>query len=345
VNALSGPSPLGILGVGSHLPLDVVSNQVVARLATTTPEWIVGKTGIHSRRRAAREEATSDLAAAAAKNALAAAGITADQIGLIVVATSTPDHPQPPTACLVQQQIGASGAVAFDVNAVCAGFVFALVTAQRMLSGTPPGALRHGLVIGADIYSRIINREDRRTAVLFGDGAGAVVLGPVKPGRGILASDLSSRGDLHHLIRVPAGGSRMPASEESLRNGLHFFQMEGRAVRDFVLTELPSAMRRLLLTHGVDPSDIRHFIPHQANGALLEEAFPLLGLPAAWMHLATLAEFGNTGAASIPIALDAAWRENALQDADLLVMAGFGGGMSLGLALVRWDGGTAQRPC
>jgi 3-oxoacyl-(acyl-carrier-protein) synthase III len=342
MNALNGPARLGIVGVGSHLPQNVVLNEVVARMAGTTPEWIVRKTGIRSRRYAAPDEATSDLASAAARNALAAAGIRANQISLIVLATSTPDHPQPPTACLVQHQIGARRAAAFDINAVCSGFVYSLVAAQRMLAGTPADDPGYALVIGADIYSRSIDRQDRRTAVLLGDGAGAVVLGPVRPGRGILASDLSSRGDLHHLIRVPAGGSRMPASEESLRSGLHFFHMEGHAVRDFVLTELPAAVRRLLQTHGTNASAVHHFIPHQANGALLEDAFPLLGLPSARMHSGTVAEFGNTGAASIPIALDTAWRENALQDADLLLLAGFGGGMSLGTALIRWDGGTPR---
>ena len=331
------PPSIGILGTGSYLPAEVVSNQTVAARAGVTEEWIVRKTGIRSRRYAADDEATSDLAVKAAEAALANAGITADQLGWLVLATSTPDHPQPATACLVQNRIGAVRAAAFDVNAVCAGFVFATITASRLLPGGPPEAPRYALVIGADVYSRIIDRTERRTAVLFGDGAGAVVLGPVSRGLGIVGSHLSSHGDQHELIRVRAGGNRLPATEKTVVDGLHFFQMNGWAVRQFVMAELPGMVRRLLADYAVNPADVAHFIPDQANGVLLGEAFPLLGLPSARMHL-TVAEHGNTSAASIPLALDDAWRSGCFDDGDLLVVAGFGGGMAMGAALVRWDG-------
>nr|BAQ21936.1 putative 3-oxoacyl-(acyl carrier protein) synthase III [Streptomyces versipellis] len=321
----------GIVGTGSYLPAETVPNEPVARRAGVTGEWIERKTGIRSRRYAAADEATSDLAVHAARRALRSAGLTADQVGLIVVATSTPDHPQPATACLVQARLGARHAVAFDINSVCSGFVFALVTAARLLSGRDT----YGIVIGADIYSRIVDPTDRRTAVLFGDGAGAVVLGPVGPGQGLLGAELASHGDRHELILVEAGGSRVPASEKSLAEGQHAFRMQGRAVSEFVTAELPLVVRRLLTSHDVAADGVDHFVPHQANGVLLNRLFPLLGLARARMHL-TVAEHGNTSAASIPLALDHGNRTEAFHDGDLLLLAGFGGGMSIGTALVRW---------
>ncbi|WP_432045364.1 3-oxoacyl-ACP synthase III family protein [Streptomyces asiaticus] len=332
----SGGRPIGILGTGSYLPAETVSNELVAERAGVTPDWISAKTGIHRRRYAADHEATSDLAVAAARAALADAGIGADQLGWIVVATSTPDQPQPATACLVQHRIGATGAAAFDLNAVCSGFVFALVTAAGLLSAG--SGARYALVIGADVYSRIIDRTDRRTAVLFGDGAGAVVLGPVRPGYGLGGSLLTSDGALHDLIEVPAGGSRAPASEKTLADGGHFFRMRGRAVSEYVLAELPRAIGRLLAAHRTDPASVDHFIPHQANGVLLAKALPELGLPRARTHL-TVAEHGNTSAASIPLALDDARRQGVFGDGELLLLAGFGGGMSLGAALLTWQDG------
>lgn len=328
---------VGIVGTGSYLPAETVSNSMVAGWTGVTEEWIVRKTGIRARRYAASHEATSDLAVEAARAALRDAGITAAELGWIVVATSTPDHPQPATACLVQHRIGAVRAAAFDVNAVCAGFVFALVTAGRLLVGEPAGASPYALVVGAEVYSRIVDRRDRRTVSLFGDGAGAVVLGPVRPGHGIVGADLSSHGEHHELIRVEAGGSRTPASEKSVASGQHYFTMDGRAVREFVTAELPRTVDRLLSAYAVDPTSVDHFIPHQANGVLLGEAFPRLGLPRARMHL-TVAEHGNTSAASIPLALDDASRKGVLSNGELLLLAGFGGGMSLGAALVRWGG-------
>jgi 3-oxoacyl-[acyl-carrier-protein] synthase-3 len=330
----AGQPGTGILGTGSYLPEEVVPNGEVARLAGVTEEWILRKTGIHRRHRAAAHEATSDLAVEAARAALDSAGITADQLGWVVVATSTPDHPQPATACLVQHRIGAVRAAAFDLNASCSGFVFALVSAAALVAGRS-GTPGYALVVGADVYSRIVDPTERRTAVLFGDGAGAVVLGPASPGRGIVASDLTSHGGQSDLIRIEAGGSRRPASEKTVADGLHTFRMDGRGVRDFVTTEVPLAVRRLLEANEVDPADVDHLIPHQANGALLTAALPLLGLPRVRLHL-TVAERGNTGAASIPLTLDDCRRKGCFRDGDVLLLAGFGGGMSVGTVLLRW---------
>ncbi|KAB8162122.1 beta-ketoacyl-ACP synthase III [Streptomyces sp. 3MP-14] len=331
----------GILGTGSYLPSEVVTNEEVGRGAGVTDEWITRKTGIRERRRAPDHQATSDLAAAAAERALAQAGVRPDQVRYLVVATSTPDHPQPATANLVQHLIGAVNAAAFDVNAVCSGFVYALTVAHRLVDALDAGAgdePGYALVVGADIYSRIIDHSDRRTAALFGDGAGAVVLGRSREGSdlgGILATSLISRGDQHRLIGVAAGGSRLPASARTVADGAHHFRMDGRGVRQFVAENLPGAVGRLLARAGVRPEEVRHFVPHQANGVMLREVWPALRLDNATLQL-TVESQGNTGAASVPVALDTVHRRGQLEEGDLVLLCAFGGGMSLGSTLVRW---------
>jgi 3-oxoacyl-(acyl-carrier-protein) synthase III len=317
-----------VLGVGSYLPAAQVPNDLIAGRAGVTAGWIESKTGILSRRRADPEEAASDLALVAATEALKDAGVDAASVTLIVVATSTPDSPQPATACLLQDRLGAGNAAAFDLNAVCSGFVYALEAARRML---PPGGF--ALVVGVDVYSRILDPADRRTAVLFGDGAGAVVIGEVGAGRGIGPIRLRSVGSHHDLIRVPGGGSRIPASAESVRLGEHFFTMNGRGVREFVQREVPAATMAFLADHNVDPAAVRHFIPHQANRRLIESLADELALPAARTHL-TVDRYGNTGAASLPVTMADARAEFAA--GDLVLLAAFGGGMTIGLALLTW---------
>ncbi|WP_331725810.1 ketoacyl-ACP synthase III (plasmid) [Streptomyces xanthophaeus] len=321
-----------ILGTGAYVPDRVVSNDEAAASAGVDDAWIFSKTAIRERRWATDDQATSDLATAAARAALQSAGITAEQLSVIVVATSTPDRPQPPTAAYVQQKLGAVGAAAFDVNAVCSGMVFALSAAEGVLARSGG----HALVIGADLYSRILNRADRRTVVLFGDGAGAVVLGP-SAGHAprIRHVALHSFGELSGLIEVPAGGSRLPLDHAGLDAGLQYFAMDGRGVRSFVTDNLPQLTKQFLHEAGVVPDEISHFVPHQANGVMLDSVFEGLGLARATMHW-TLAEYGNTGTASIPITLDAAARAGAFRPGDLILLAGFGGGMSAGFALVEW---------
>ncbi|WP_406334243.1 3-oxoacyl-ACP synthase III family protein [Streptomyces sp. NBC_00203] len=332
---------IGIIGVGSYLPEAIISNAEIGHGAGVTDEWIVRKTGIRERRRAAPHEATSDLAVVAAQRALESAGLTADQLAYVVVATSTPDHPQPATAALVQHRIGAHRAAAFDVNAVCSGFVYALKTVEKLLAGAADGEPRHGLVIGADIYSRILDYTDRRTAALFGDGAGATVLGPVAPGLGLRQISLVSRGDAHRLIEVTAGGSRRPPSTQTLTDGDHYFRMDGRGVRGFVTRTLPYEIGRLLRHAEVRPEAVQHFVPHQANGIMLAELWPDLGLHRAALHL-TLERYANTGAASVPITLAEMNRKGAAAPGDLVVLAAFGGGMSLGIALLNWSMDTRE---
>lgn len=324
---------VGVLGTGSYVPERVVTNQELAdRMPDVTAEWIVRKTAIRARRYAADHEATSDLAAHAARQALAAARLSVDRIDHLIVSTSTGDFPQPPTACLVQDLIGARNAACVDVNAVCAGFVYGLALARGMVLADPGS---HALVIGADLYSRILDFSDRRTAVLLGDGAGAAVVGAMPGGQGIIGVDLSSHGEAQHLIKVVAGGSRVPTTERTLADGGHFFTMDGRGVRDFVMDNVPPALDKIVTRHGAAISDVDCFVPHQANGVLLDALVERCGLSEA--RTARVVErLGNLGSASVPVALDHAVRRGEIGDGDLVLLAAFGGGMSMGTCLLRW---------
>jgi acetoacetyl-CoA synthase len=322
----------GIVATGSYLPRRVVTNDEIAARLDVTPEWIERKTHIRSRRFAAPEEAASDLAVRAARAALENSGIPLERLGYLVVATSTGDHPQPPTSYLVQHALGAHDIACFDINVVCSGFVYGLQLARGLLALHPD---RLAMVIGVDVYSRVLDFTDRRTAVLFADGAGAAILGAVPDPYGVVDVDLISRGDAHELIRVEAGGSRRPASTETLAEGAHFFRMNGRAVRDFVNENLPTALRDLVKRSGVTLDQVDHFVPHQANGVMLNEIVETTGLTNATTHR-TVERFGNVGSASLPVTLDHANTTNQLRDGDLVLLSGFGGGMSIGSALLRW---------
>jgi 3-oxoacyl-[acyl-carrier-protein] synthase-3 len=321
---------IGILGTGSYLPERVVANSEIAVAAGVDGDWIEGKTGIRYRRRAAENQATSDLALAAARSALEAAGISAEQLRYVVVATSTPDQPQPATACIVQAALGARHAAAFDLNAVCSGFLFAMATTGRLLGGDG-----YGLVIGADIYSRILDRSDRRTAVLFGDGAGAAVLGPVPTGEGVLEVVLRSDGSHRGLIEVPAGGSRLPASEHTVASGAHYFQMVGREVRDYVAAHVPLMLTDIIASCGLTEDQIDHFVPHQANGFMIRDLANTVGLGD--QLRTTVSDYGNTGAASVPITLDHTVRNQGIDPGQAVLLTAFGGGMSMAAAVLRWS--------
>ncbi|WP_328647619.1 ketoacyl-ACP synthase III [Amycolatopsis sp. NBC_00348] len=330
-------SDIGIIATGSYLPDRVVTNAEIAPAAGVDAAWIERKTGIRERRHAAPGQATSNLAAIAADRALLAAGLSPDDVDHVVVATSTPDHPQPATASLVQHLIGARSASAVDVNAVCSGFVYALAMARGLVRDGG-----HALVIGADVYSRILDVRDRKTAILFGDGAGAVVLGAVPAGGGVIGTRLRGHGADHRLIGVRAGGSRVPASVRSVLDGEHYFRMDGRGVREFVSGHVPAAIAGTLRESGLPATAVDHLVPHQANGVLLRELGEALDLPNATLHL-TVDRFANTGAASVPITLDAAHRAGALDVGDLVLLAGFGGGMNLGVGLCRWTATPPRR--
>lgn len=322
---------VAVLGTGSYVPDRVVTNAEVARGARVDADWIAQRTDIRQRRWAEPNQATSDLATEAAVRALKSAGIDARELSAIVVATSTPDRPQPPTAAYVQHNLGADRAWAFDNNAVCSGFIFALATMEAVIARSGG----YALVIGADVYSQILNPADRRTAVLFGDGAGAVVLGPAPSGGGIVHTALHTFGELSDLISVPAGGSREPYLPAAHDGGRHYFTMEGRAVREFVTGRLPGLVKQFLCDSSIDPAEVDHLILHQANGVMLDELVAQLDLVSAAEHR-TLVEYGNTGAASIPITLDVAARAEEFRRGDTIMLAGFGGGMAAGMALIEW---------
>lgn len=325
--------PVGILATGSYLPKEEITNDDMADRVGVTAEWIERKTQISTRRYAAPGEATSDLAVRAAADALERANLPLEQIGYIIVSTSTGDYPQPPTAYLVQDALTAYGAACFDINVVCSGFVYGLALARGLIALRPDTC---ALVIAAEVYSRILDFRDRRTAVLLGDGAGAAIVGAVPQPYGIIDTDLRSRGDAHRLIRVEGGGSRRPVSQETVAAGDHYFKMDGRGVRDFVMDHVPHALAEFLDRTGTRSDQVDHFVPHQANGVLVQDLVERAGMTGALTHR-TLEKYGNVGSASVPVALDDANRSGLIGDGDLVLLAGFGGGMSIGNCLVRWS--------
>lgn len=322
----------GIVGVGVGIPEQVLTNHDLERRLDTSDEWIVTRTGIRERRIAPPHVATSDLAAQAAMQALRSAGKTPDEVDLIVVATATPDMPWPATACLVQAKIGASHAAAFDLNAVCSGFVYALWVAAQAVE---TGAYRCVLVIGADILSRQLNWEDRSTCVLFGDGAGAAVLVPVEEPYGVLSGVLGADGTGAPLLQVPAGGTREPITPEVLAQKRHTVYMRGREVFKFAVTIMGEVSLQALEKAGIPPEEVSLFIPHQANIRIIQAAAERLNLPMERVFV-NLERYGNTSAASIPIALYEAWEGGRLRKGDVVVVVGFGAGLTWGACVLRW---------
>ncbi|GIF15027.1 3-oxoacyl-ACP synthase III family protein [Actinoplanes teichomyceticus] len=328
-----------ILGTGSYLPERVVTNAEIEELVpAASAEWIESRTGILERRYAAPGEAASDLAVHAARAALEQAGLAAGELDYVIVATTTGDTPVPATASFVQGALGAGRAACFDINMACAGFVAGLAIAQAFVARRP-GA--RALVVGVDLYTRFVDFTDRATSVLFGDGAGAAVVGrrPDRPGaaRGLLDVDLLSDADSAGLITTPAGGSRLPASARTVAEAGHTLHMQGRAVKEFVLANVPQFLTGLVKRCGHGPADVDHFVPHQANGMLVRALADASGLGDARLHL-PVRYSGNIGAASVPVALDQANRGGALRDGDLVLLAGFGAGMAVGAGLLRWSG-------
>ena len=318
-----------IIGTGSYLPAHILSNAELAARVDTSDEWIIERTGIRQRHIAAEGEFTSDLGLAAAQRALDAAGITATDVDLIIVATATPDQTFPACATVVQHKLGMIHGVAFDVAAVCSGFLFALSVADAMLTS---GAHRTALVIGAETFSRILDWEDRGTCVLFGDGAGAVVLraetGTGSPAdRGILAHRLHSDGRYNDLLYVD-GGPGSTGTTGKLR-------MKGREVFRHAVTNLASVMTETLAVAGLAPTDVDWVIPHQANLRILEGTARKLGLSMDRI-VVTVDRHANTSAASVPLALDVAVRDGRIKSNDLLLLEAMGGGFTWGAAAVRW---------
>lgn len=322
----------GIVGVGTYVPDRVLTNAQLEQMVDTNDEWICSRSGIRERRIASPEQATSDLAAVAAQRALADAGITAEEVDLIIVATNTPDMFFPATACLVQDRIGAKNAGAFDLAAGCTGFIYALTVGSQFIA---TGSCRTVLVIGAETLSRILNWEDRNTCVLFGDGAGAVVLKAAPEGSGILSFKLWSDGAGGPHLLIPAGGSRRPATRETVDGKLHSVQMNGREVFKFAVRIMGEAAEEVLAAAGLEKSDLDFFIPHQANIRIIESAAKRLGLPMEKV-LVNVDRYGNTSTASIPLALEEAVHGGKIKRGDHIVMVGFGAGLTWGAVVMKW---------
>lgn len=321
-----------VVGWGKYIPQQILTNEEISQTVDTSDEWIRTRTGIHERRLAADGETTASMAIRAAQRALDVARFSPSQIDLIVVATATPDHSFPSTACLVQDALGASHAAAFDLSAGCTGFVYAFSIVAHLLS---TGAYQKALVIGAETLSRIINWEDRDTCVLFGDGAGAVILQTGENEGGVLATVLGADGSGGDLLKLPAGGSKIPASHRSVEDGLHFVTMEGRQVFRFAVRTMPAATREVLEKAQLSLNDLDLLIPHQANSRIIEAATRSLELSPDLVY-SNLERYGNTSAASIPIALCEAVEEGRIQPGNLVVTVGFGAGLTWGAAVIRW---------
>ncbi|MCF8564399.1 ketoacyl-ACP synthase III [Alicyclobacillus tolerans] len=322
---------VGILGSGSAVPERVLTNFDLEKMVDTNDEWIVTRTGIRERRIAGDGESTSDYVTKACQRALEAAGVQADQVDMIMVATVTPDMMFPSTGSIVQDRLGASKAAAFDLSAACSGFLYGLSLANGLVQS---GQAKYVLVAAGDLLSRITDYEDRSTCVLFGDGAGAVLVGEVEEGRGFLSFDLGSDGSGGKYLHMPAGGSKIPASQESVAQRQHFLRMEGQETFKFAVKAMAGSTEKVLAKAGLDREDIDLLVPHQANIRIIEAARKRFGLDEDKV-VVTIHKYGNTSASSIPIALDEAIREGRAKAGDLAVMVGFGGGLTWGAAAVR----------
>jgi 3-oxoacyl-[acyl-carrier-protein] synthase III len=320
-----------ISGTGSYAPAKVLTNADLEQMVATSDEWIRERTGIRERRLAATGEACSDLAAQAGKRALAAAGLTATDLDMILVATCTGDYPLPATACLVQHQLGATKAAACDLSAACCGFVYALSVADAYVKS----GMRHVLVIGAEVMSAITDWTDRNTCVLFGDGAGAVVVSASDGEHGILSTHLRSDGTLCELIMVPGGGSRTPLSEKVVEERLQYIKMKGNETFKVAVRTLEEIARTTLSANNLRVEDVDLYVPHQANIRILKAVIERLGLPVEKVLL-NVDRYGNTSAASIPIALDEAVREGRVKAGSLVMLGAFGAGLTWASALLRW---------
>ncbi len=322
----------GILGMGSYVPERVLTNFDLESMVETSNQWILERSGIRERRIAAPEQATSDLAVEAAKRALEDAGSTPEEVDLIIVATNTPDCLFPATACIVQDSIGANKAGGFDLLSGCTGFIYALSTAAQFVSA---GTYKKVLVIGAEVLSKIVDWEDRKTCVLFGDGAGAVLVGQVPQGYGLIHSKLASDGSGQDLLCLPASGSRLPVCKKAIEKKQHLLKMNGREVFKFAVRTCGDGTLETLEEAGMTMEDIDFWIPHQANNRIIAAAAKRLNLSSEKIVI-NLDRFGNTSTASIPMALEEAVKQNRIKDGDNVVMTAFGAGLTWAVSILKW---------
>ncbi|MBA1333816.1 MAG: 3-oxoacyl-[acyl-carrier-protein] synthase, KASIII [Firmicutes bacterium] len=325
--------PVGIVGTGSCLPERILTNSDLEKIVDTSDEWITTRTGIKERRISDDKTATSDLATCAALRAMESAGVVAEDIDLIIVGTVTPDMAFPSTACIVQDNIGAVNAAAFDLEAACTGFIYGLSVGEKFIS---TGQAKTVLVIGAETLSKICNWEDRNTCVLFGDGAGAAVLREVEEGSGIMSTVLGAEGWKGKALMQPAGGSRMPASHETIEGKKHYIHMDGSEVFKFAVNIMAQAARKVAEKVGIGMEQINYIIPHQANIRIVEAAAKRLNFDMERIYV-NLDSYGNMSAASIPVALDEAAKAGKIVKGDNVLLVGFGAGLTWGSCIVRWS--------
>ena len=323
---------VGIVGIGSYVPEKILTNFDIEKMVETSDEWIKTRTGIEQRRIAGDDEATSDLAFKAAQKALEDAGMTPDEIDLIVVATISPDMYTPSTACIVQAKLGAPRAAAFDINAACTGFAYGITVASQFVLN---GYYKNALVIGADKLSSIIDWKDRSTCILFGDGAGAVVLKTVENGYGILSTNIGADGTLGKSLTAPSCHITLEEKEKRNSENIRTIRMDGSEVFKFAVRVLVSATTKALEDLNLKIDDVDLIVPHQANTRIIDAAAKRLGVSSEKIY-SNISRYGNMSAASIPIALDDALREGKIKKGDLVVLVGFGGGLTWGSAVVKW---------
>jgi len=325
--------PVAVVGTGSYLPERVLTNAHLEEMIDTTDEWIVSRTGMKERHLARDDEAASDMASEAAKNALENANVKPEDVDLILVATSTPDMIFPSTGCLTQAKIGASNAVCMDISAACSGFLYAMELGKQYIA---TGGIETALIIGSEKMSSIVDWTDRGTCVLFGDAAGAVVLQAAKSGRGLMASELGSDGTLGDLLKVPAGGSRQPASQETVDGNLHTIQMSGREVFKHAVTNMSAAATATLKRCGMTIEDVSCIVPHQANQRIIQAIGQKVNAGPERFYV-NVDKYGNTSAASVGVALDEVSRSGRLKPGDIVLIVAFGAGFTWGASLIEWE--------
>ncbi len=323
---------VGILSTGKYVPEKILTNADLEKMVETNDEWIVTRTGMKERHIAREDEASSDLAYEAALIALKKANLAPEDLDLILVATITPDSAFPSTACILQNRLGAKKAAAFDLSAACSGFIYGLASASNFIA---TGMYKNALVIGAECLSKITDYTDRNTCILFGDGAGAVVLGEVPEGRGFLSFELGADGSGGELLKLAGGGSRMPSSQSTVDNKQHYIYMAGSEVFKFAVRIMGNAAEEALRKAGLEKSDIDLLVPHQANIRIIQSAVHRLNLPEEKCMI-NLHKYGNVSAASIPLALAEADEEGRIKPGDCVVLVGFGGGLTWGATAIRW---------
>src|SRR6266853_6720299 len=322
----------GILGTGHSYPAGILTNADLERIVDTSDEWITSRTGIKQRRKAGPDEYTSQFAVRASREAIAQAGIDPNEIDLILCATVTPDQILPSTGCLIQAELGAHKAAAMDIVAACSGFLYGLTLADSMIRG---GQAKYVLVIGAEILTRYVDYTDRSTCLLFGDGAGAAVLGPVGANRGILAAKIRSDGRYEEQLYAPGGGTKGGFSAETIARGDHFFKMKGNEVFKVAIRSMTEIATEVLDEAGLKTDDINLFIPHQANQRITDAVASKLKVDSSKVY-SNIAMHGNTSSASIPIGLDECVASGRISEGDVVLMASFGGGVTWGSVVMRW---------